>query len=41
MPNINIPIADELHKEIKIAALLEDKTLKEYILETLEQEVGE
>lgn len=39
MVNVNIPISDELHKELKLQALLEDKTLKDYIIDALRDEV--
>jgi len=39
MVNVNIPIDDELHKQIKLQALLEDKTLKDYIIDALREEV--
>ena len=36
MVNINISIPDELHKELKIAAAINDTTLKDLIIKTLE-----
>lgn len=39
MPNINIAIPDELHKKIKLKAVMTDKTLKDYILEAIQEEV--
>jgi hypothetical protein len=39
--NINIEIPDELHKKLKLASLLEDKTLKEFVIETLEKRAKE
>jgi predicted HicB family RNase H-like nuclease len=38
MVNINIQIPDELHKKIKLIAVKEDKTIKEYIIEVLTKE---
>jgi predicted HicB family RNase H-like nuclease len=38
MANINILIPDELHKQLKIIALKENKSLKELIVEQLEME---
>ena len=38
MVNVNIPIDDDLHKQLKLAALMQDKTLKEYIISALEDE---
>lgn len=35
MTNINITIPDKLHKELKIRAAIEEKTLKELITEAL------
>ena len=39
MVNVNVAISDELHKKIKLKALLEDKTLKDFILDALREEV--
>ena len=39
MTNINIEIPDELHKKIKLNAVLEDVSLKDYIIKKLENEV--
>lgn len=36
MVNINIEISDELHKKIKLASVMKDKTLKDYIIYVLE-----
>ena len=36
MVNINIQIPDELHKKIKLNAVLEDVSLKDYIINRLE-----
>lgn len=35
MVNINIEIPNDLHKQLKIASILEEKTLKELVTETL------
>ncbi|MBW2983310.1 type II toxin-antitoxin system HicB family antitoxin [Candidatus Woesearchaeota archaeon] len=35
MTNINISIPDDLHKELKVAAAMEDKPLKELVIERL------
>lgn len=40
MVNINITIPDELHKELKIAAAMNDTSLKNLIIETLELYIG-
>jgi len=37
MTNINIEIPDELHKRIKIQCAVEEKTLKDFIVESVEQ----
>lgn len=37
MVHINITLPDELHKQIKIAAASNDKTVKEIVNEALEQ----
>jgi predicted DNA-binding protein len=37
MTTINIPIPSELHKELKILSVQEDKPLKECVVELLEQ----
>lgn len=34
--NINIEIPDEVYKKVKLAAILQDKTAKQYIIEQLE-----
>ncbi|MEM3374202.1 MAG: hypothetical protein QXE31_03185 [Candidatus Woesearchaeota archaeon] len=39
MTNINIEIPDELHKKLKIQCAIEEKTLKEYIVNVLEEKV--
>jgi len=38
--NINVPISEELHKKIKLKALMEDKTLKEFILDSIKEETA-
>ena len=35
MTNINIEIPDKLHKKIKLNAVIEDMSLKEYIIKIL------
>ena len=37
MANINIEIPDELHKKIKLNAVKEDTTIREYIINLLEK----
>jgi hypothetical protein len=37
MVNINIEISDELHKKIKLASIIKDLTLKDYIIHALER----
>lgn len=37
MVNINIEIPDGIHKDLKLASVLRDTTLKEYVIETLEK----
>ena len=36
MARLIVDISDELHKKIKLQALKEDKTLREYVTERLE-----
>jgi len=36
MVNINIEIPDELHKRMKLAAITQDATLKEYLIAQLD-----
>ncbi|MCK4521743.1 MAG: hypothetical protein KAU20_04150 [Nanoarchaeota archaeon] len=40
MTRINIEINDELHKKAKLNALLQNKTLIEYIHEALEEKIS-
>ena len=35
MVNINIEIPDDLHKKMKIKSVMEEKTLKDHIIEEL------
>jgi predicted HicB family RNase H-like nuclease len=35
MVNINIEIPDDVHKKVKLAAVLADKTIKSYIIDAL------
>ena len=37
MTNVNIEISDELHKKVKIQCAVEEKTLKDFIAEALEE----
>ncbi|MBC8500804.1 MAG: hypothetical protein ISS25_01995 [Nanoarchaeota archaeon] len=37
MTNINIEISDDIHKQIKLKAVLEDLTIKDYIIKSLEK----
>ena len=37
MVNINIQIPDELHKKIKLDAVKKDTSIKEYIINILEE----
>lgn len=37
MTNVNIEIPDELHKKLKIQCAVEEKTLRDLIVESLEQ----
>lgn len=39
MPNINIVLPDDLHKRLKLAALMADKPIKDFFIETLEKHV--
>ena len=39
MANINIKIPDELHKKIKLNAVKEDTSIKEYIIQILDKEI--
>jgi len=39
MTRVNIEIDDELHKKVKLNALLQNKTLIEYIHESLREKV--
>ncbi|MBN2142705.1 hypothetical protein JW711_05240 [Candidatus Woesearchaeota archaeon] len=41
MVNINIEISEELHKEIKLASIMQDTTLKDYIIKILEKKTKE
>ncbi len=40
MVNINIEIPDDLHKKVKLAAIKTDKTVKDFIIEKLGEELG-
>jgi len=39
--NINIEISEELHKKIKLASIMQDITLKEYVIKVLEKKAKE
>ncbi len=39
MVNINIRVPDDVHKQVKLAAVKSGKTIKEYIIERLEEEL--
>jgi len=41
MANINIEIPDDVHKKIKLASVIKEITLKEYIIKVLEKKVKE
>lgn len=41
MVNINIEISDELHRKIKLASIIKDLTLKDYIINVLEKKSKE
>ncbi|MFH1173888.1 MAG: hypothetical protein V1725_02020 [archaeon] len=40
MANINISIPDDVHKRLKYAALLQDKHIKELIIDLLERKIN-
>lgn len=37
MPNINMELPEDLHKQLKLKALMEDKPLKDFFIELLEK----
>jgi len=39
MTNVNIEIPDELHKKVKIQCAIEEKTLKDYLVEALKEKL--
>jgi len=39
MVNINMPIPEELHKKAKISATIDGKSLKDFLIEILEDRV--
>lgn len=41
MVNINIEISEELHKKIKLASIMKDLTLKDYIINVLDRKSKE
>ena len=36
---MNITLPDELHKKVKLAALMQDKALKDFFIDSLEKHV--
>lgn len=40
MVNINIEIPDDLHKALKLASVLDDTTLKDLVIQLLEDETA-
>jgi len=40
MVNINIQIPDDLHKKIKLSAVKEDMSIKDYIIKILDNKVS-
>ncbi len=41
MVNINIEIPEELHRKIKLASIMKDLTLKDYIISVLDKKAKE
>lgn len=41
MTNINIAIPADLHKDLKVAAVIEDKSLKDVVIEALKDYLAE
>ena len=39
MTNINIEIPDDIHKKAKIKCAIEEKTLKDFIIEAIEEQL--
>lgn len=39
MANINIAIPESVHKKLKLKAIQDDRTLKAFVIEVLEQEI--
>jgi len=39
MANINVEIPDDVYKKVKLAAILQDRTVKDFIIERLEVEL--
>jgi len=39
MTNINIEIPDDLHKKVKIKCAIDEVTLKDFIIKTLEEKI--
>lgn len=40
MVNINIEIPEELHKRLKLAAVMEEKTIKDLVIDLLGRDDG-
>lgn len=39
MANINIPLPPDLHKQLKLASLQQDTSLKEFIIQALDKKM--
>ncbi|MEM4336957.1 MAG: toxin-antitoxin system HicB family antitoxin [Candidatus Woesearchaeota archaeon] len=39
MGNINIDIPDELHKQLKVCCAMQDISIKDFIVQSLEEEI--
>ena len=39
MTNVNIEIPDELHKKAKIKCAIDEKTLKDFVIEAIEEKI--
>jgi len=40
MTNINIEIPDDLHKKVKIQCAIEEITLKEFVIKSVEEKIN-
>jgi uncharacterized protein (DUF1778 family) len=40
MTNINIEIPDDIYKKVKLAAIMQDKSVKDFIIERLEAKMN-